>query len=266
MSIKTKIYEMLDGDLSNNSILGNVIEISLMILILLNVLAVILGTVSQLYARFSVFFDLFEYFSVMVFTIEYVLRLWSCTTVQKYKNPITGRTKFILTPFAIIDLFAILPFYLPMIIPFDLRFIRIFRLIRIVRLLKIARYSEALRHFGRVFNEKKEELFVAFLIVIVLLVFSSSVMYYVENPAQPQVFSSIPAAMWWAVITLTTVGYGDIYPVTVLGKVIAAFIAFLGIAMFALPAGILASGFAEKIHKSPVSNKCPHCNKELSIP
>ncbi len=164
-----------------------------------------------------------------------------------------------------IDLMAILPFYLPKLIPFDLRFLRAVRLFRIFRLLKLGRYSESVRLLGRVLNAKKEELGVTIFAVLILLVICSSLMYYAEHQAQPEAFSSIPAAMWWGIVTLTTVGYGDVYPITLPGKILGAIIAVLGIGLFALPAGILASGFADEMQKkrSQASGICPYCGRKL---
>lgn len=148
---------------------------------------------------------------------------------------------------------------------FDMRFIRGIRLFRLIRLLKIGRYSSSLRTLINVLKRKKEELIISVFSIFILLIIVSSLMYFIEHKAQPEAFSSIPASMWWGIITLTTVGYGDVYPVTIVGKLYGSFIAFLGIGLFALPAGILASGFAEEIHQSKVDNSetCPHCGKSL---
>lgn len=170
-----------------------------------------------------------------------------------------------LTPLALIDLFAFLPFYIPMIIPFDLRFLRGFRLLRLIRVLKIGRYSEVVKLFGRVFKAKIAELMTAISLIFVLLIISSSLLYYVEREAQPDKFSSIPQAMWWGVVTLTTVGYGDIYPITTMGKIMASVISLLGIGLFALPTGILSAGFVEEIKKKVKVKKCQHCGAELDF-
>ena len=151
-----------------------------------------------------------------------------------------------------------------MIIPFDLRFLRAFRLFRLIRVLKIGRYSESIRLFGRVFNAKKIELLTAVFVILTLLIASSSLLYYVEHEAQPDKFKNIPEAMWWGVITLTTVGYGDIFPITPWGKVFASIIALLGIGLFALPAGILSGGFVEEIKgKKSTQKQCPQCGAKL---
>jgi len=135
---------------------------------------------------------------------------------------------------------------------------------RIFRLFKLGRYSSAMKTMARVLRNKKEELGITIFIVLLLLIIASSLMYFVENPVQPEVFSSIPAAMWWGVETLTTVGYGDVIPQTALGKALGMVIAILGIGMFALPAGILGSGFFEEVQsKRRESEVCPHCGKEI---
>jgi len=261
--MKKRIYETLEvaapGDLPSR-----IFDIFIVTLIFLNVLAVILETIEKLSFQFSHFFKIFEVVSVIVFTLEYILRIWSCSVSKEYKNPILGRIRFIFTPLLLVDLFAILPFYLPMVIPFDLRFIRAIRLIRLFRLFKIGRYSESIRLFGKVLKAKKEDIFITFFIIFILLIISSSLLYYVEREAQPEVFSNIPASMWWAVATLTTVGYGDIYPITSLGKFFGAIISLLGIGMFALPAGILSAGFIEEIRKRRETiKKCPYCGAIL---
>ncbi len=260
---KRRLFEIMEMA-SPGDVPSRVFDVSISALIFLNVVSVILETVKSLSVKYNEYFWEFEVFSVVIFTIEYILRLWSCNSSRRYKGVIVGRIRFALTPLAIVDLLAILPFYLPMLIPIDLRFLRALRFFRLFRIFKVGRYSRAFRTFGNVFKEKKEELFVAIFTVLILLVIASSLMYFVENEAQPNVFSSIPSAMWWGVATLTTVGYGDVYPVTPMGKFLGAIIALLGIGIFALPAGILASGFSEEISKRENREKiCPHCGKRI---
>ena len=233
-------------------------------LIFLNVIAVILSTVERIERIYSKPLYYFEVFSIAVFTIEYLLRLWSCTENPKYKDPIRGRIKLILSPLALVDLLSILPFYLPMLIAVDLRFLRAIRLIRIFRLFKMGRYSESLRTIGNVFRKKRGELLVTLFIIFILLIVSASMLYYAERDAQPDKFSSIPASMWWSVVTLTTVGYGDVFPVTSLGKFFGSIISFLGIGLFALPTGILGAGFLEELKsKKSTHIVCPHCGGKI---
>jgi len=254
IKFKKRLYEILEIAAIGDRI-SKLFDIFIMTLITLNVIAVILATVERLNLQYQYYFRIFEIFSVTIFTIEYLLRLWTCTINKNFRNSITGRIKYIFTPFAIIDLLAILPFYLPMIIPLDLRFIRAVRLFRLFRLFKIGRYSKAAFILKKLLKDKKEELVLVVFIVFLLLIIFSSLMYFIEKEAQPEAFSSIPEAMWWGIITLTTVGYGDVYPITPLGKILGGLIAFLGIGMFALPAGILGSGLVEAIQKKGKGNE-----------
>jgi voltage-gated potassium channel len=261
--IKIEIYNILNVSEYCGST-GKKIDTFLLGLISLNVIAVILETIEGLASNYSIIFEIFEIISVAIFSIEYVLRIWSCNVGAKSNRPISKRIRFVFTPMALIDLLAILPFYLPMILPLDLRFLRALRLLRIFRILKVGRYSDALKILGSVVRRRKEELFITLITIIILLIIFSSLMFYIEGDAQPNAFSSIPAAMWWGIVTLSTVGYGDVYPVTTLGKLLGTIIAILGIGMFALPAGILGSGFVEEIqNRRDKIRKCPHCGKEL---
>jgi voltage-gated potassium channel len=228
---------------------------------------VVLETVDWINSRYSLIFIVFNVFSVAVFTVEYILRVWSCTEDPKFKDPVGGRLRFMITPLAIIDLMAFLPFYLPFALP-ELRFLRAFRLFRLFRVLKLARYSESLQTFADVLKLKKEELGLMLFAIIILLTVSSSLMYEAEHEAQPEAFSSIPAAMWWGVVTLATVGYGDMFPITPMGKFIGSLVVLLGIGLFALPTGVLAAGFSEVLQRKREAKQmkdriCPHCGKRV---
>ena len=238
-------------------------DIFILSVISLSVIGIILESVQSIHDGAPGVFHWIEIVSVAIFTVEYVLRLWSCVEESKYKHPILGRARFALTPLALIDLAAILPFYLPFV-GVDLRFIRVVRLLRLFRVAKVGRYSRSLQLLGRVIRGKKEELGVTLFILLLLVVLASCFLYHAENAAQPDAFPSIPAAMWWAVATLTTVGYGDIYPVTAAGKCLASVIAILGIGMFALPTGILGAGFVEEVQaRKRQAKRCPHCGKVI---
>ena len=246
-SLRERVYKIIEapdpGDWS-----GRCFDIFMVVLIVTNVVAVVLETVGALAERYATFFWVFELVSVAIFTVEYLLRLWVSVESgdTRFHHPVTGRLRFALTPMALIDLAAILPFYLSWILVVDLRFMRVFRLFR---LLKLTRYSPAIQILGAAFYSQRRTLAAAFVIIMILLVFASSVIFLLEHETQPEAFSSIPAAMWWGLATLTTVGYGDVTPVSVGGKVFGAFIMILGIGMFALPAGILASAFAAEFRK-----------------
>ncbi|MDN3515973.1 MAG: ion transporter [Candidatus Brocadia sp.] len=264
--VKTRIHEILNG-VSTEDAHAKIFHVFIITLIFLNAFAVILETVESLSSRYAILFKAFDTFSVFVFTVEYLLRLWTCTTDKRFRGTIKGRLRFAVNPFALVDLMAILPFYVPMFLPLDLRFIRALRLFRLLRILKMGRYSDSLRTLGNVLNEKKEELLIALFAVLILLVVASSFIYFVENAAQPEAFSSIPEAMWWGVATLTTVGYGDIYPITSLGRFLGAIVAILGVGTIAIPAGILTSGFAREIQrKYGKRDMCPHCGKDMNEP
>jgi len=234
------------------------------LLIFLNVGAVIIGTVEGIHTEYATLLYNFEVISVIIFTVEYLARLWSCVADSRFSKLIKGRLHFMVRPLSLIDLIAILPFYLPLL-GIDLRFIRILRLLRILRVAKLGRYSDSLQLMVAVIRSKKEELILTIVVLLFLLVISSSLMYYAEHSVQPVEFSSIPATMWWSVVTLTTVGYGDAYPLTAVGKLIASVIAILGIGMFALPTGVIGAGFIEEIQKQKSTKvKCPHCGEEIN--
>jgi voltage-gated potassium channel len=234
----------------------------ILLLILVNVVAVIISTDAAIYAAHSTFFDSLELFSIIVFAIEYVVRLWTCTRDPRYSSPILGRIRYALRPMAIIDLLAILPFFIP-VMGVDLRFIRAVRLFRLFRIFKLGRYSTSLLLIARVLKAKKEEIGITLFAGAIILLIASSLVYISEHPHQPEAFASIPDAMWWGVATLTTVGYGDVYPITGMGKLLASFIAVLGIGLFALPTGILASGFAEELEHKKHHLVCPNCGEEI---
>ncbi len=231
-------------------------------LIILNVTVVVLETVRPVHAQYLVEFEIIDIISVAIFTVEYVLRLWVSTLHEEYRNPVTGRLRFAVEPHMIIDALAVLPFYLPILIPVDLRFLRILRLFRIIRILKLGRYSDSITTFHNILKKKKEDLLLAASLLLIAIVLSSSLMYYAEHDAQPEAFASIPDSMWWAVVTLATVGYGDVHPITVIGKVLSGIVVLVGIAIFALPTAIFASGFIEEIRKGE-EVYCPHCGKKI---
>jgi len=259
--VKKRVFDVLDvadrGDVTSRAV-----DLLIMLLIFLNIVAVVLETVESIAVRYYTFLHAFDTFSVAVFTVEYLTRLWACTSNPRYADPLTGRLRFALRPMIVIDLLAILPFYLPMFLPMDLRAMRILRMFRLLRVFKLGRYSCAMQQLGRVLYRQKEELLVGLFVMGVMLLFASSLMYVVEHETQPDAFSSIPQSMWWAVATLTTVGYGDVTPITPIGQILAGVIAMIGVGMFAMPAAILAQGFAEewqakRAKRPPV--RCPHC-------
>ncbi len=240
-------FRLLDGSWEVDTT-GRWLNVFMVALIGLNVLMVILESVPSIAGRYTTLFSRFELFSVAVFSIEYILRCWASPADPRgiYARPVAGRLRYMISPMAVIDLLAIAPFFLQRYTGIDLRFLRVFRLFR---LLKLTRYFPALTLIGRVANQQRRALLSALFVMLTLLITTSSVMYLIEREAQPEAFGSIPAAMWWGMATLTTVGYGDVVPVTVVGQIAGTVIALSGIAMFALPAAILASGFAQEIRQ-----------------
>ncbi len=223
---------------------SRVTDIFLVTLIFFNILMVILETVDSLYSSYNSFFRYFEFFSVTIFSVEYIARLWSCVE-NKTKNESDGkaRIQYIFSFSAIIDAIAILPSILAFLFPtVDLRFVRA---LRIIRLLKFSRYSSSINTLLIVLWDQRKSFGAAFFILFIILIISSSGMYLVEKDIQPEKFGSIPQSMWWSIVTLTTVGYGDVYPVTSMGKFFGSIIIILGIGTVALPSGILASAFTE---------------------
>ena len=213
-------------------------------MITLNVFSVILETVDSVYEKFELYFNYFEYFSVLIFTIEYLLRLWSCVSKENEEgSDYKKRVKYIFSFGAIIDAIAILPSLVALFYPsIDLRFVRA---LRIVRLLKFSRYSGSINSLISVLWDQRRSFGAAFFLLFIALIIVSSGMYLVEKDVQPEKFGSIPQSMWWALVTLTTVGYGDVYPITNLGKFFGSISIILGIGTVALPAGIMASAFTE---------------------
>jgi voltage-gated potassium channel len=262
MKIKLRAFEIIEiakpGD-----IVSKAFDYSIILLIVLNIFSVIINSFSGLSYESKYILKLFETISVVIFSIEYGLRVWTSNLL--FPKSKCAFLKFIFSFMAVIDLLAILPFYIPFIFPYDLRFLRMLRLLRLVRIFKLNRYNNAMNVIVKVLKKEKEKLLTTVFVTSILLLFASSIMYYVENEAQPDKFPNIIASLWWAVATLTTVGYGDVYPITILGKILSGLIAILGIGLVALPTGIISSGFISEVssqrHK-PIK-VCPHCGEKL---
>lgn len=261
MTLRRRIYLTLEPTEKGGTI-ERIFEFFLIIIILLNIIAILADSIITIHNEYKLLFERFEIFSVVFFTVEYIARIYSIVENPTYKNPLKGRISFISTPLSLIDLLAFLPFYLTFL-PVDLRFLRIFRLMALFRMFKIARYLHALAMFKRVLLDRKEQLILSFVFILFILIIISFAMFYTEHDAQPTKFSSIPATLWWGVSTLTTVGYGDIVPITTLGKFLGGLFSIAGVGILALPTGILSSGFFEIMHNRNRIEKCPHCGKEI---
>jgi len=263
---KQKVHILLHPELGESKA-DKFINVFIITLIVLNVIAVMLETINHLHLQYRIYFDWFDRISVYIFTIEYVLRVWSCTHDPRYKGSVKGRIKYMLTPGAIIDLLAFFPYYILAIADIDLRTLRLLRLIRFFRLFRLTAYTRSAKLIFNIFKTRKNDLILSFILILFLIIIASCALYFTEHlhPINKKHFTSIPATLWWAVVTLTTTGYGDMYPMTVLGKIIAGIIMLCGVAFFALPAGIIVAGFLDelKFMRKYKGHDCPHCGKPL---
>lgn len=263
---KKKVHILLHPELGETK-WDKIINGFIIILIILNVIAVIMETVQSLQKEYGEFFHYFDLISVIIFTIEYVLRLWSCNHDPRYKHTIYGRLRYMVSTDALIDLLAIFPFYVHVVVGLDLRVLRILRLLRFLRLFRLTAYMKSAKMIKNVFVSRANELKLSLVLIIFLIIIASCLLYFAEHNAQPEVFSSIPATIWWAIVTVTSVGYGDMVPITVLGKTLTGLISLSGLAIFALPAGIITAGFLEEMRKMKDKkvHKCPHCGKVIDL-
>ncbi|MEM7021374.1 MAG: ion transporter [Pseudomonadota bacterium] len=244
--LRRRVHEVLEVRRSDDRT-ARIFEIALLALIFANVGAIILQSISSLDAAYRLWFRVFEVLSIAVFTVEYGLRVWSSVeAAHRPSDRLSPRLRYVLTPLALIDLAVILPFYLSFLIPIDLRFMRVFRLFLV---LKLTRYQASMTLLAAVFRNEARPIAAAMFVLTILLIVVSSFAYLIEGPVQPEDFGSIPDSMYWAIVTMTTVGYGDVVPITPMGKVLGALIGLIGVGMVALPAGLLASGFSQQLHE-----------------
>lgn len=260
--IKKRIFEIIekgqDGDKASK-----IFDNFIILLICINVISIFIETFS-ISEDVSHIFKIIEIISVIVFTIEYILRVWTAPFLYPNSSKIKATIKYIFSFMALIDLLAILPFYFPFFIKIDLRILRALRLVRLFRLFKMNRYTSALTTVFTVIKNKASELISSIFVVFILMLISSVFMYTIESPVQPEIFKNGFSGLWWAVATFTTVGYGDIYPITTAGRILSMIMAVLGIALVAVPTGIISSGFMELNEKScDEKHYCPYCGNKL---
>ncbi len=215
------------------------------LLIIGNIIAMILESHVNIKNKYGDFFYRFEYISIIIFTFEYFYRIYLGYLDKKAK----GISAYIFSFFGIIDFISIIPFYLTGFIKLDGRFFRILRLFRLTRIFKLGRESRALKLFIKALSSVKSELYFTLFLSILTILFSASAIYFLENEAQPEKFSSITSSLWWATVSLATVGYGDVVPITDVGKIFAGIISLVGIGVVAIPTGIISASFVEVILK-----------------
>jgi voltage-gated potassium channel len=278
--VKARVREIVQIPSAPDDVPGRLFDALIITLIVLNTIAVIIETLPGVQEQYGGALDTFEMVSVAVFIAEYLLRFWSITSEPGFGHPVTGRLRWMVTPFALIDIIAIVPAFVGV----DLRFVRV---LRVLRVLKLGRYAESVQILANVLRRSRADLLTSFALVMFALVLTASFMYYAEHEAQPEAFSSIPRAMWWAIIALTTTGYGDVVPVTDYGRFLGGVTAVLGVAAIALPIGILSSSFVQEIEqrrrrnglsaallaasvnaeldakRKRASKLCPHCGKQV---
>lgn len=243
MKIRWRLFEVIQPD-NGTSVLSRVFDRMITGLILASVIIVFVSTF-DLSPRVLGVLSLLEGVTSVVFTVEYALRIATADFLYPECGKFRSRIKYVVSPMALVDLVAILPFWLPMFLPATMLGLRALRLVRLLRILKLNRYFDAVKSLGEVIVAKKRELLGSMFFVAILMLISSLLMYSAEHESQPEVFRNAFSGLWWAVATLTTVGYGDIYPVTALGRLVGAFIAFSGLAAVAIPTGIISSGLTE---------------------
>ncbi len=263
--IKKRTHEIISSAAAGDMI-SKAVDLFFIVLIMLNVVIVIADTFTLPTVVSSVI-SMVETVSVIIFTVEYAVRLWVAELDFPALSPARARVKHVFSLQTIIDLVSLLPFYLPFLLPVNLIILRVFRVFRLLRLFKVNRYTKALTSIAEVFKRKAHQLVSSMLVVFILMVIASVLMYNVEHDVQPEVFDNALSGLWWAVATLTTVGYGDIYPMTAAGRILSAIIALLGIGMVAVPTGIISAGFSEQIEKTEKTDDekvfCPYCGKKI---
>jgi voltage-gated potassium channel len=265
VSVRARIHAILEvaapGDTASRAF-----DVVLLVAIALNVAAAVLGSDPDVYATAPGLFDWVENTSLVLFTVEYGLRLWACTAAPRFSAPVRGRLAYALQPMLLVDLVAILPFVLQ-IAGYDTRMLRAVRLLRVFRVVRLLRYAESMQALGRVLLRKRGELTTLAFGLAILLLLIASLVYFAEHNVPGTPFRSIPAAMWWGITTLTTVGYGDMVPATTVGRFLAGCTAVLGIGMFALPTSIIGAAFIDEMQErrrqreAVAGDRCPTCGR-----
>jgi voltage-gated potassium channel len=274
--MRQRVFEILASPRPGDRI-ARAVNICLLLLIAVNVVASVLETDIEIARRAPRVFRGIEIISVAVFTVEYGLRLWSCTASPRFQGALRGRLIQATRPMALIDLAAIAPFYLEVAVPgaLDLRFLRVLRLMRLFRLFRVGPVSQGFARLVRIVQAKRAELAVSTSVVAVAMLTAAGAMYLIERDETGSQFTSIPRAMWWSIVTITTVGYGDMTPVSVAGKALGGLVAIVGICSLALPVAIISGGYIDELGKERTAQAlspdakvtpeaCPHCGGLLA--
>ena len=259
--LKKRTFEIIEKGEKGDTI-SKIFDIFILILICLNVLSVFVETF-KISSRVRTILSDIELFSIIIFSIEFILRVWTAEFLYENLSPIKSKIKYIFSFMALIDLFAILPFYIPFVIKVDLRVLRILRLFRLSRIVKANRYTKSLQKVIDVIKDKSAELFSAILMLFILMLISSVLIYYIESPAQPDVYTNALSGLWWSIAIFTSVWLGDIYPITAAGKILCALMAVFGVAIIAVPTGIISSGFVESGAENEDDDKQLQMLKEI---
>ncbi len=276
--MKRRIFEIISPATKDDSF-SRVFDLVVIVLIVLNVISISMSTFEELPHSMYIFYDSVEIVSVVVFTFEYLLRLWTSDLLYPHLGKVKSRLRYMVSFIAIIDLISILPFYLPFIVAMDLRVLRTLRIIRLFRIFKLNRYSRALSSIQEVLKRKASQLTSSLSVILLLILITSIIIYNLETEAQPEKFNNAFSGFWWSIATFTTVGYGDIVPVTVAGKIFSSVITFLGLGLIAVPTGIISAGFVEldnerhereheleellELEQAKDKHFCPYCGEKI---
>ncbi|PXX44184.1 ion transporter [Undibacterium pigrum] len=257
-SLRARLFHILHKPSRSNALTRHV-NYFLAAVILINCIAVALETVPAIAVPNKLLFHVIEVVSTSLFIVEYLLRLWVSVEQGRFNSPIAGRLRYALEPLSLLDLLVILTFWAP----WDLRFLRIFRLTRLLRVLNLEELDHSFKAISNALARRKHLLIVAILLMVITAYCFAALLYLIEHQVQPDKFSSIPETLWWAIVTLTTIGYGDMTPITPIGKLLSGAIVLVGIGIFALPTAIMTAAILDAGTDRHQKN-CPHCGGDVN--
>jgi len=272
---KAQVFNAVDE--GGKGRLSTVVTSLIMGLVFLNFLMVVIETFDVLTDTWHTFFHAFEVFTVVIFTIEFLVRLWTADLLYPKLGGGKARVKYLFSFMAIVDLVAIIPFYLGALVPINMVMVRSLRVLRMLRILKVTRYSSALTMVGKILKLRSKHLMSSILMIFLMMMIIAVIMYHVENEAQPDAFNNAFDSLWWAIATITTVGFGDVAPITTIGRIMGGLIALLGVGLVAIPTGILTDGFIREMTKEerrerallrkqkPETVTCPKCGVQCCV-